>query len=107
MACPTSTCKYDITYKNVQIRCFHRLQFNCIHIDWCSGAKSRRDSRGVTEGQAPGECGARRRTEGRANNGRSWKLANNSGRSSTCIANSDIRIFRIHFWQALCKFTAF
>ena len=23
------------------------------------------------------------------------------------LANSDIRIFRIHFWQALCKFTAF
>ena len=44
------------------------------------------DPRGVTEGQAPCEYGARRGTEGRVNSGRSWKLANNSSRCSTCIS---------------------
>ena len=51
-----------------------------------ASGKSRRDPRGVTEGQAPGKYGACRGTEGRANNGRSWKLANNNGRCSTCIS---------------------
>ena len=80
-----------------EIRGFHRLQFNCNHIDWCSGA-----SLGVTRVAEPrgkhqaSAVLAVERKVGQIMGGRgNWPTT--AVDVQHVLANSDIRIFKIHF----------
>ena len=75
--------------------------------DWCSGA-----SLGVTRVAYP--RGKPRASAALAAERKVGQIMEGRGNWPTTVvdvqhvlANSDIRIFRIHFWQALCQFTAF